>query len=151
MIDNVYKNSLKEVYDILENTESALLEKIPQKFMNFIKENMNISYKTNVNPEIELVKQPLLKETESILALIYRSYWATDSEKQEFYFKDKNEFINNEELKSQEYQGKDVYKVFEERKNIDKITLNNNLMVIKEEGFWKRFFKKILNIFKLRK
>ena len=151
MIDNVYKNSLKEVYDILENTESALLEKIPQKFMNFIKENMNISYKTNVNPEIELAKQPLLKETESILALIYRSYWATDSEKQEFYFKDKNEFINNEELKSQEYQGKDVYKVFEERKNIDKITLNNNLMVIKEEGFWKRFFKKILNIFKLRK
>lgn len=151
MIDNVYKNSLKEVYDILENTESALLEKIPQKFMNFIKENMNISYKTNVNPEIELTKQPLLKETESILALIYRSYWATDSEKQEFYFKDKNEFINNEELKSQEYQGKDVYKVFEERKNIDKITLNNNLMVIKEEGFWKRFFKKILNIFKLRK
>ena len=151
MIDSVYRNALKEVYDILENTESALLEKIPQKFMNFIKENMNISYKTNVNPEIELVKQPLLKETESILALIYRSYWATDSEKQEFYFKDKNEFINNEELKSQEYQGKDVYKVFEERKNIDKITLNNNLMVIKEEGFWKKFFKKILNIFKLRK
>ena len=147
MIDSVYRNALKEVYDILENTESALLEKIPQKFMNFIKENMNISYKTNVNPEIELVKQPLLKETESILALIYRSYWATDSEKQEFYFKDKNEFINNEELKSQEYQGKDVYKVFEERKNIDKITLNNNLMVIKEEGFWKRFFKKILNIY----
>ena len=139
MIDSVYRNALKEVYDILENTESALLEKIPQKFMNFIKENMNISYKTNVNPEIELVKQPLLKETESILALIYRSYWATDSEKQEFYFKDKNEFINNEELKSQEYQGKDVYKFFEERKNIDKITLNNNLMVIKEEGFLKKF------------
>lgn len=151
MIDSIYKNALKEVYDILENTESALLEKIPQKFMNFIKENMNVSYKNNINPEIELAKQPLLKETESILALIYRSYWATDSEKQDFYFKDKNEFINNEKIKQKEYQGKDVYKVFEERKNIDKITLNNNLMVIKEEGFWKRFFKKILNIFKLRK
>lgn len=151
MIDNVYKNALKEVYDILENTESSLLEKIPQKFLSFIKENMNTSYKSNINFEIAISKQPLLKETESILALIYRSYWATDTEKQEFYLKDKNEFINNEELKSQEYQGKDVYKVFEERKNIDKITLNNNLMVIKEEGFWKRFFKKILNIFKLRK
>lgn len=151
MIDNVYKNSLKEVYDILENTESALLEKIPKKFMNFIKENMNVSYKNNINPEIELAKQPLLKETESILALIYRSYWATDTEKQEFYFKDKNEFINNEKIKQKEYQGKDVYKVFEERKNIDKITLDNNLMVIEKESFLRKFFKKILNIFKLRK
>lgn len=151
MIDNVYKNALKEVYDILENTESSLLEKIPQKFLSFIKENMNTSYKSNINFEIAISKQPLLKETESILALIYRSYWATDTEKQEFYLKDKNEFMNNEKLKKQEYQGKDIYKIFEERKNIDKITLDNNLMVIKEEGFWKRFFKKILNIFKLRK
>lgn len=151
MIDSIYRNALKEVYDILENTESALLEKIPKKFMNFIKENMNVSYKNNINPEIELAKQPLLKETESILALIYRSYWATDSEKQDFYFKDKNEFINNEKIKQKEYQGKDVYKVFEERKNIDKITLDNNLMVIEKESFLRKFFKKILNIFKLRK
>lgn len=77
MIDEIYKNSFKEVYEILENTEDELLAKIPTKFMNFIKENMNENYKTNIQRNVDLDKQPLLKETEAILSLIYRSYWET--------------------------------------------------------------------------
>ena len=46
MIDEIYRNSFKEVYDILENTENELIAKIPTKFMNFLKENMNVNYKT---------------------------------------------------------------------------------------------------------
>ena len=30
MIDNVYKNSFKEVYDILQNTDEELVHKIPK-------------------------------------------------------------------------------------------------------------------------
>ncbi len=78
MIDEVYRNSFKEVYEILENTESELLSKIPTKFMDFIKDNMNKDYKTNIQQNVDIDKQPLLKETEAILSLIYRSYWATD-------------------------------------------------------------------------
>ncbi len=148
MIDDVYKNSFKEVYDILQNTENELLVKVPNNFIKFIKDNMNINYKTNIDPNLDIDKQPLLKETEAILSLIYRSYWATDEEKQEFTIKDKQEAIDNEEKKAQEYQGKDIYQVFEERKNINKITLDNNLMVIKKENFIKRFFNKLLSFFK---
>ena len=60
MIDDIYRNSFKEVYDILENTENELLEKIPTKFMNFLKENMNTNYKTNIKPNEEIDKQQLL-------------------------------------------------------------------------------------------
>lgn len=148
MIDEVYRNSFKEVYEILENTENELLEKFPTKFMNFIKENMNGNYKTNIQPDVDIDKQLLLKETEAVLSLIYRSYWATDKEKQEFAIKDQQEFIKKEEKKKEQYQGKDIYQVFEERKNINKIAIDNNLMVIKKENFIKKFFKKILNIFK---
>ena len=148
MIDEVYRNSFKEVYEILENTENELLEKIPTKFMNFIKENMNGNYKTNIQRDVDIDKQLLLKETEAVLSLIYRSYWATDKEKQEFAIKDQQEFIKKEEKKKEQYQGKDIYQVFEERKNINKITIDNNLMVIKKENFIKKFFNKILNIFK---
>ena len=148
MIDEVYRNSFKEVYEILENTENELLEKIPTKFMNFIKENMNGNYKTNIQRDVDIDKQLLLKETEAVLSLIYRSYWATDEEKQEFAIKDQQEFIKKEEKKKEQYQGKDIYQVFEERKNINKIAIDNNLMVIKKENFIKKFFKKILNIFK---
>lgn len=148
MIDETYRNSFKEVYDILENTENELISKIPTKFMYFLKENMNVNYRTNINPDEEIDKQYLLKETEAIISLIYRSYWATDEEKQEFSIKDQQEFIENEEKKKEQYQGKDIYQLFEERKNINKITVDNNLMVIKKENFIKRFFYKILNIFK---
>ena len=148
MIDEVYRNSFKEVYEILENTENELLEKIPTKFMNFIKENMNGNYKTNIQRDVDIDKQLLLKETEAVLSLIYRSYWATDEEKQEFAIKDQQEFIKKEEKKKEQYQWKDIYQVFEERKNINKIAIDNNLMVIKKENFIKKFFNKILSIFK---
>ena len=148
MIDEVYRNSFKEVYEILENTENELLEKIPTKFMNFIKDNMNENYKTNIQRDVDIDKQLLLKETEAVLSLIYRSYWSTDEEKQELTIKDQQEFIKKEEKKKEQYQGKDIYQIFEERKNINKITIDNNLMVIKKENFIKRCFNKILSIFK---
>lgn len=148
MIDEIYKNSFKEVYDILENTEEDLLSKIPYSFMNFIKNNMNVDYKTSINLNETIDKQHLLKETEAILSLIYRSYWATDEEKNEFAKKDNLELIKEEEHKKEQYQGKDIYKVFEERKNLNTITVDNNLMVIENESFIKRIFRKFLNIFK---
>ena len=135
MIDEVYRNSFKEVYEILENTENELLAKIPTKFIDFIKENINENYKTNIQQDVDIDKQPLLKETEAVLSLIYRSYWATDEEKQEFTIKDQQEFIKKDEKKKEQYKGKDIYQVFEERKNINKITIDNNLMVIKKENF----------------
>lgn len=148
MIDETYRNSFKEVYEILENTENELLSKIPTEFINFLKNNMNKNYQTNIKYNISIDKQPLLKETEAILSLIYRSYWATDEEKKEFEITNKKELINNENNKKEEYQGKDIYKLFEERKNINKVTTDNSLMIVKKENLLKRFFNKILKIFK---
>ena len=143
MIDNMYRNSFKEVYDILQNTEDELIEKIPNTFINFIKENMNVDYKTNIRKDIEIDKQKLLKETEAILSLIYRSYWANNEEKKEFAIKDEQEHNENEKRKKEEYQGKDIYEIFEKRKNINKVTLDNKLMVIEKESFIKKIFNKI--------
>lgn len=78
MIDEVYRNSFKEIYDILENTDQELLNKIPNKFMDFITSNMNKDYKTNIQQDIPINNQILLKETEAILALLYKTYWATE-------------------------------------------------------------------------
>ena len=151
MIDNIYRNAFKEVYDILQNTEDELVEKIPDRFINLIKENMNVDYKINIRKDIEIDKQKLLKETEAILSLIYRSYWATNEEKKEFAIKDEQEHNENEKRKKEEYQGKDIYEIFEKRKNINKVTLDNKLMVIEKESFIKKIFNKILSIIHKRR
>ena len=75
MKDETYGNALKEVYDILKNTDEELIQKIPQKFLNFVKENMNQEYISNIDYNAEIDKQKLLPETEAILSLIYKSYW----------------------------------------------------------------------------
>lgn len=146
MIDNIYRNAFKEVYEILQNTEEELVEKIPQKFINFIKDNMNEGYQANIDINIEIDKQQLLRETEDILALIYRSYWATEEEKIEFTNKDQQELMKIEENKKSQY--KDITEIFEKRKKLNKVTLDNSLMVIPKENFIKRLLKKILQIVK---
>ena len=125
MIDEVYRNSLKEVYDVLENTDVELVNKIPNKFLNFIKENMNVNYITHINPNVEISKQPLLKETEAILSLIYRSYWITDVEKQEFSERDKEQLMQKEEQKKAKY--KDISSIFPPSGTPTSSSTNKNL------------------------
>lgn len=137
MIDNiVFKNSLKEVYDILKNTENDLVIKIPSSFINFIKENMNKDYVTNIQPNLNINQQPLLKETEAILSLIYQTYWADISEKKGF------------NLIKEDYPKEDIYKIFEKRKNTNISYEATSLIPIKKENFIIKFFKNILNRFK---
>ena len=45
MLDEIYRNSFKEVYYILQNSETELLQKVPTKFLDFLKSNMNSEYK----------------------------------------------------------------------------------------------------------
>lgn len=149
MENSIYKDAFKEVYDILQNTDEELLKKIPTKFMKFIKDTMNVDYKTNIKKDIEIDKQELLKETEQVLSLIYRSYWATDEEKQEFARRSKAEYIEAEKRKQEEFKGKSIDEIFnKEEGKIDKITIDNNLMVIQKESFIKRIINRLLKIFK---
>lgn len=145
MIDNLYINAFKEVYEILQNTNTELVKKIPPKFMEFLQNNMNVDYQTNINTNIDIDKQVLLPETEDILALIYRSYWATDEEKQEFSNKDKLELKEIEENKKSHY--KDITEIFEKKEHINNVTLDNSLMIIPKENFIKKLFKKLFNFF----
>ena len=144
MVDDNYKNAFKQVYDILENTEEELVSKIPEKFLDFLKENMNKDYETHIQKDVEIDKQPLLKETENILSLIYRSYWATEEEKENFKITDKQELLSKQKAV------KNVNEIFNSKTDIDKISISKDLVVIEKESFIKRFFKKIANLFKKR-
>ena len=143
MIDNIYRNSFREVFIILENTDIDLLSKIPTKFINFIKDNMNPNYKTNISTNIDIDKQCLLKETEAIIALIYRSYWASDEEKKLFAIID-SKIQNHNKIR---YQLEDVYKIFEKKKNVN-TTSNTNLPIVYKKNFLQRFFDKLISVFK---
>ena len=61
MLDKNYQRALKEVDEVLKYTDSNLVEKIPNKFINFIHENMDNSHIININPNVNLNKQLVIK------------------------------------------------------------------------------------------
>lgn len=146
MIDNQYRNAFKEVYEILQNTDTELCKKIPSKFIEFLQNNMNKDYQSNFDNNIDIDKQVLLSETEDILSLIYRSYWATEEEKQEFSIKDKQELIELEEKKKE--QCKDITEIFFKKKKLNNVTIDTSLTVIPKENFIQKLLKKIFKFFK---
>ena len=102
----------------MQNTGDELLQKVPQKLIDFLQDNMNKNYPISISTNVEIDKQKILPETEDILALIYRSYWATDEEKVEFSNRVKKELQQIEEYKKIQY--KNIDEIFEKRKNYNR-------------------------------
>ena len=155
MTNNTYQNALKEVYDILENTDEELVNKIPKNFMEFIHENMNPQYKSNINPNIDIDKQNLLYETSAILSLIYHSYWATEDEKKYLAEKDLLKSTNFDSFEKKDYTSttpnqEDSYisKETKSKENISKISQDTSLTPITKDKIIIKFFKKLIKIFK---
>ena len=100
---------------------------------------MNNDYKFNVQEGLCLNKQNISEEANNILALIYRDYWATEEEKQEFRKKDEEERKLNEEKLEHIFDRKDNEPI--EEKKI------NQLIKIEHERFIKRLFSKLKRFF----
>ena len=132
MLDKNYQRALKEVDEVLKYTDSNLVEKRPNKFINFIHENMDNSHIININPNVNLNKQILLPETENILTLIYLSYWATKEEKKEYY--------NNQKVNIKSYD--EIFK----NENVNNTITNKELTIIKKENIITKFINWIKNI-----
>lgn len=79
-----YKQSLKEVNTILNFMGKEYINKLPNKLVSFIKENMDNSYISNINVNIPINEQPIKNDTKILLSLLYRNYWCSE-EKRENY------------------------------------------------------------------
>ena len=78
-----YKQSLTELITIIHYMNIEYLNKLPQKFINFINDNMDSAYKPNISKNIPINEQPLKKDTKVLLSLLYRNYWCDDETKYE--------------------------------------------------------------------
>ena len=135
-----YRQALFEVYKILENTDEEIINKIPEKFMKFVKENMDTNYKFELEKGKELIKQNLKDETKQIIALIYRDYICDEKEHEKEVINDYNiNFNRNKELEKEGLQ---------KENNIENI--EKSLLEIKREKWYKKLINKILKFFKIK-
>ncbi len=146
-------NAFCEVYDIINNMENELQNKIPKTFVNFIKENRSKNYMVNIDYTISINKQPLLKETRTILALIYRDYLCDKSKRQELIANDVHQLNELAEINKAKYNvdleerakliDKKRHDIIKEKENSKNIYLTE----VKEEKWYIKLlsnFKKII-------
>lgn len=86
-----YQNALAEIDAILKFMTEDLLEKIPNSFLDLIEQKKSKSYIVNLDLELSLMEQNLLKETRIILSLIYRSYLCNSEQIKKLKMEDRKE------------------------------------------------------------
>jgi len=137
---NKYKKAFKEIYIILNKSSQEEVNKIPEHFINFIKENMDEDYEPIIYFD-ENFENTVLEETLLILALVYRDYLATEEER--------NELIRNEEIQIKEiYDIENIFKQRKDKNEENSVNIEQHLVVIKDKKWYEKILEKILNLFR---
>lgn len=153
MKNDLYK-AYAEVDEILPFMEDVYIDKIPKKLRELFKNERLEDYKPNIDPKIPLDEQKLQKKTFSILAMLNLNYWCEDEkEKQDLIVIYAENDRKKEELR-EKYNLDNLFKKKETEQKIEepqKNTAENTVLVeYKEEKFFKKLIKKIMNFFKRR-
>lgn len=123
----------KEVIKVIEYLPEELYVKIPEEILENLYENMDKDYEFEITNS-ETVK--FLKETEDILAVIYRDYLASENEKRKIELLERQEETELEEEKRKKYSPDNI---FEKRTDeYEKISIVLPTIVEKKNIF-KRF------------
>ena len=136
-----YHKAFTEVYEILNLMSHQLQDKIPNEFYEMIKNERDINYFPNIKEPLE--KQKLKKETIIILGLIYRDFLSSPEERIKLQKKDAEEFASITTIKFEKNNKSNI--ILEDTSNIIK---SNNMLIIKEEKWYKKiliFIQKIFN------
>ena len=153
-MEQKYKKALSEVNIILAHTEKEVKDKIPEYFIQYIKENMDKNHKIKIQNNKELLEQNIMLETKQIIALMYRDYICTKDEREKLIRQEKEKYKRIEKEKQEKY--KIDFKKIAQRKTqkniIDKVKTKEKSSLIerKEEKWYNNIIDKILKIFKIK-
>ena len=120
MINRRYSIAMSETLHYLKGINQDDIDKIPNKFMLFLKENADDNYSCNFDYNKPLKELNLTNEAKGIIAMICLNYWCETEEQ-------KTKFRNYLNINEQNYQEKlkkiyNVDNIFKNRNN----TVNNN-------------------------
>ena len=75
------EHAFSEVYQILLYTPNSIQMMIPLRFMKFLRENMDSTWRSNVDFSKKLNDMDLLRDTRVLLSLVYRDFLCSPEER----------------------------------------------------------------------
>ena len=143
-MDN-FPKAYKEVYEILKYIPEEYISKIPNDLLQTIEENMDKNYNFEVDISKNLEEQETLEETNAMISIIYKDYWADPERRKE---------LNNirlEQKKKIEQEKRDKYNtnmIFEKKLENKKENFQMEIIKEKKTNFFTRFILKIKGFFR---
>lgn len=148
MVNERYSIAICETLHYLKGINQEDINKIPNKFMLFLKENASSNYSCNFDYNKPLKELNLTKEAKGIIAMICLNYWCETEEQ-------KIKFINHLKINEQAYQEElqkkyNIDDIFRKREisNNDETASESIINKLPVEVKNENIFKKLLNCLK---
>lgn len=138
-----YANLAAEMNILLRYLDDELVEKIPQKIIEFFQDIASPTFRSKIDPRFPLDEQYLLPSTECMLTLLYRQYWCSEEEREEL----DRMLIESEELRLQNEQSS-LNNIFDKIENSEDIfieTETENLPTVVNENIFIEKLKELLS------
>ena len=139
MVTTEYKIAYSEILEILKHISKKEQEKVPSNMIKMFKANASENSNFAYNPKKTLQEQNVSEIAISIIAILYRDYWATKEQKQKILNYQNRE---REKYKAEKYDVNNIFK----KKNEIKPTIANAEkcpVIVKKQNFIQRIIGKI--------
>ena len=104
-----------------------------------------LNHISKIDHSKKLITQDLKPKTRAIIAMLYRNYWCTPEEKEQFESIMKQNYEKEQEALREKYNPDNIFK---EKKDVVIEETNTMEMTIYKESIFKRFINRIRKIFK---
>lgn len=147
MVSVEYRIAYAEILEILKHISEEEKEKIPINMIEMFKANAIEDSNFIYNPEKTLQEQNVSETALTIIAILYRDYWATKEQKQKIL---NFQNIEREKYKKEKYNVNDIFKnkkgnILENE--ISKISDEESSIVVKKNNFIQKIVEKIKKLF----
>jgi len=148
MLLSIIYNKHYGLKDIVEKTDIETFKKIPEDLVNMFKFNMDSDYNFKYDTKKTLNEQNVSKEAKTIIAILFKNYWATPQQREKIIAKEKYDLSKIEEEKRDIYNPDNLFKKQNEIKE-DKIQEQSDMvsMIEYKEPLIKRIINRIKEFF----
>lgn len=150
MVSKEYSEAIAETLDILEHTDKNDVNKISNKFMDFLKENTSKTYKSNLDYTKRIQDMNLKEKTIGILSVINKKYWCNEEERKDFELKLRENEIEYQNKLMEKYNPNNMFNNKNTTpKYLDKEYFEEKSFIeYKEKSFLRKILEKIKNLFR---
>ena len=144
-----YEKALAEAFAVIMRLEFDEIKKIPDNFLNTLKNNMDEEYYKTIKVDEDYIDNKLSEDAKGILGMVYRDYISDETEREEM--------IENENKSEEEYQEvlREMFQydlVFKNKKDDEKKEPVQEVQMVKKEElkWYEKLRIKLKKIFGLR-